>query len=241
MQDVNVTMAVRSRSAQELADKISLMTEIASRGVAVVGDRAQPTAPAESATESPTLPPLIPPPGERPPISSGAYMKVGDVTVKPGETAKVPVIGGSGRNPVDGISFAMGFGRRLKEPWVKLGEFLQNYLGSDVGEWTQVHNDGKPEPHFVYLAAFFSPQNIKGMRPAIVIPADTVLFTIEFRIPEDTPPMTIKLFSADNWFWRTSEGHRAQIMFTRMEVGDEGVNVDIESGSITVVAADDAK
>lgn len=206
-------------------------------------------------------PQVAPPPGQGPgeveppillpPTTRTPYFDIGDGHGSAGETVMIPVTGGC-RFPINGFHIGGGCGK-LDEPrsgyglfqatGVILGEFLQSYLtANNMGDafWSIFQfvqhepNKALPEEWWEYAMAFFSISQSRPPLPSIHIPADTLLFTLQIKILEATPPGEYILTCEDEHYYTHFVQRRRKFLWTNTEQGVD--DIDTHGGKLTVIA-----
>lgn len=201
------------------------------------------------------FPPVAPPTGgpdpvEPPPTTRQPYFDLGDGSGKAGEIVSIPMLGGS-RHPVNGFHIGgglAGYGK-LEAQGAKLGPFLVDYLkanGMADAYWSGF-NMVKHDPHkalptewWDYAMAFFSLSQGRANVMPIQIPVDTLLFTVQIKILEETPPGEYELSCKDEFYYTHARPRRRNFLYTTdrdSEFASGGVTrIDTQGGILTVVA-----
>lgn len=172
------------------------------------------------------------------------YMHVGSVEGKAGAIVEVPVYGGSAGKQIDGFHIAVGSGHILNPEGYVLGKFFREYLGDRSWANYSAIPNGKPEPFINFSLGFFKigHTTVEDVAPAVVVPWNTELVRLRFKIPEGVKPQERILYIQDNWFRKGDGTGRAQVMFTKGsgpadEIVVGGIDVELEpkAGKVTVI------
>lgn len=169
-----------------------------------------------------------PPP---PPPTRTPWFQVMEGKGKPGDTVKVPVIGGC-VFPMDGFHIAGGGGEledvdrsgygKLVATGVELAPYLADYLEAQgIGDsyWKKFQfanwDDDKalPSEWWQFGLGFFSLDK-RYLAPPIPIPPATELFQITFKVPDNAKPGELVLTCADNRYYTQSVQRRIDVEYT---------------------------
>ncbi len=251
--NANVTITVHGRDSADFGRKVEAIDAIA-------------RAPQEMPPG--TIPPVILPPVDPPtPETPKPYFDVGDATGKAGDLVELEVEGGC-RYPMNGFHIGGGCGK-LDEPrsgyglftavGAKLGPFLRNYLESEDlihdepnhqhDHFWSIFNMMKrgvpnqsnplPEEWWEYAIGFFS-LGQERVVPPTTIPSGTLIFTLQVKILEGTPPGEYEVTCLDEHYYRQGKTRRRDLLYSTnvdSEFASGGITkLALTGGKITVVA-----
>ncbi len=208
--------------------------------------------------------PIVHPPIESPaPEPPKPYFDIGDAIGKAGDTVKLEVEAGC-RYTMNGFHIGGGCGLQPNFPGygkfeaigAKLGPFLRDYLKAEDlihdepnhqhDHFWSIFNMMKhdpqhalPEEWWEYAIGFFSLDQKKGVPPT-TIPSGTLLFTLEVKILDGTPPGEYEVTCLDEHYYTHSRQRRRDFMFTAdtdSPFASGGVTkLELTGGKITVTA-----
>lgn len=203
---------------------------------------------------------MAPPKPKREPQTVIPYFDVGDAKGSPGDTVSIEMFAGS-PIPIDGWHLCGGVGK-TDEPrsgyglfqavGVTLGTFVEEYLkanGIDDSYFSKfgflpfrpkdkqtgiTPENPLPEEFWEYMVGFFSIPERKTV-PAIPIPANTVLFTVEIEILPGTPPGKYELTCVDEYYYTTKRARRIDLLFSNANISGGATRLDLRGGKVEVL------
>ncbi len=199
----------------------------------------QPVAPAPPSVPAPPVAPIVPPVVPQPPQMQ-PWVSVGSATGKAGEIVRVSVHGYC-PNPTSGWHIGLGCGNwTIRPTGVDLGHFFKNFLGGvppSFNELTYYDSEGANAaigPSAFMEHGFGMWVNEKGeLLNPVSVPAGTLLFTVQFQIPDGEKPAKHTLIATQD-FWHTQDDpFRKHYEFTGKP---HAYNIAMDSGTLEVIA-----
>ena len=186
---------------------------------------------------------------EPPPSTRQPYFDLGDGQGKAGEIVEIQMLGGC-RYPVSGFHIGAGCAGegKLEAQGFVLGPFLQEYFNvNNMGDayWSGFNmatnaRGALPMEWWDVAVSFFSLSQTRSPIAPIQIPVDTLLFTLQMKILEGTPPGEYEMVCRDEYFYTQKRRRRRDFLYTtdsESEFARGGVTrVDCQGGRLTVTA-----